>query len=134
MVGDYFKSKAEALEFTDEISDLIAWLRSKTLILALLRDVQMALLGGTGIKAVIRAVLTRWTMHYLAYRRLRELRNVIITVVEDDERKPIKDSQVVTGDTKAKEKARKMVKVIKNPRFWNALSMYVATRTLTTII
>jgi hypothetical protein len=134
VVGDYFKSKAEALEFTDEISDLIAWLRSKTLILALLRDVQMALLGGTGIKAVIRAVLTRWTMHYLAYRRLRELRNVIITVVEDDERKPIKDSQVVTGDTKAKEKARKMVKVIKNPRFWNALSMYVATRTLTTII
>ena len=59
VVGDYFKSKAEALEFTDEVSELIAWLQSKTLILALLREVQAALPGGTGgIKAVIRAVLT----------------------------------------------------------------------------
>ena len=128
VVGDYFKSKAEALDFTDEASDLIAWLRSKTLILALLRDVQEALPGSDGIKAIIRVVLTRWTMHYQAYRRLRELRNVIAMVVEADERKPAKESLMITGDAKAKEKAKKMVKLIKNTRFWDALCVYVATR------
>lgn len=116
--------KAEALEFTDEATELIAWLRSKTLILALLREVQVALSNGGGcIKAIIRAVLTRWTMHYQAYRRLRELRNVIVTVVEEDERLPVKESRVITGDTRAKEKAKKMVKLIKNSRFWDALSV-----------
>ena len=65
VVGDYFKPKAEALEFTDEVSELIPWLWSGTLILALLREVQAALPGGTGgIKAIIHAVLTQWTMHY----------------------------------------------------------------------
>jgi lipocalin len=66
-------------------------------------------------------------MHYQAYRRLRELRKVIITVVEDDEKRPMKESQVITGDAKAKEKAKKMVKVIKNLRFWDALSRYVVS-------
>lgn len=131
MVGDYFKSKAGALEFTDEVSDLIAWLRSKTLILALLREVQATLPGNEGIKAVIRAVLTRWTMHYQAYQRLRELRNIIITVVENDEKRPAKDSQVITGDTRAKAKARTMVELIKNMKFWEALSTYVTAGTFT---
>ena len=35
MVGDYFKSKAGVLEFADQASELITWLHSKTLILAL---------------------------------------------------------------------------------------------------
>ena len=131
MVGDYFKSKAGALEFTDEVSDLIAWLRSKTLILALLREVQATLLGNEGIKAVIHAVLTRWTMHYQAYQRLRELQNIIITVVENDEKRPAKDSQVITGDTRAKAKARTMVELIKNMKFWEALSTYVTAGTFT---
>jgi len=64
------------------------------------------------------AVLTQWTMHYQAYWRLWELCNVIITVIEDDEKVATKASQVVMGDAKVKEKARKMVKLIKNTRFW----------------
>ena len=66
-------------------------------------------------------------MHYQAYKRLRELRNVLIAVIEDDERRPVKESQVITGDARAKEKARKMVKLIKNLRFWDTLSTYVTT-------
>lgn len=133
VVGDYFKSKAEALEFTDEVTELIGWLRSKTLILGLLREVQAALSGRGGIKAIIRAVLTRWTMHYQAYRRLRELRNMIITVVEEDEKLPIKESKVITGDTRGKEKAKKMVQLIKNARFWDSLSAYVVTEMFTKV-
>jgi hypothetical protein len=102
-------------------------LRSKTLILALLREVQEALPGNDGVKAVIHVVLTRWTMHYLAYQRLRELHTVFVIIVEADEKRPIKDRLVVTGDTKSKVKATAMVKLIKDPKFWDALFVYVAT-------
>lgn len=105
-------------------------MRSKTLVLALLREVQQALPGTKGIKAVIRAVLTRWTMHYQAFRRLRELHTVIIMVVEDDEKRPVKERNVITGDTRAKSKATEMVKLIKNPELWNALSVYVVVKFL----
>src|SRR5882757_1282542 len=131
MVGDYFKSKAEALGFADQASDLIAWLRSKTLVLALLREVQAVIPRSVGVKAVIRAVLTRWTMHYQAYRRLRELHTIIIMVVEFDEAKLPKERCIVAGDTKAKAKATEMVKLIKNLSFWDALTVYVITRIFT---
>ena len=125
MVGDYFKSKVKALAFADQASDLIAWLRSKTLVLALLRDVQKSLPGATNsdIKTVIRAVLTQWTMHYQSYRRLRELQTVIIMVVDLDENRPEPQRLVITGDTRAKAKAVTMVRVIRDQRFWHALTV-----------
>ena len=127
VVGDYFKSEAEALTFADQASDLIAWLRSKTLILALMRDVQAALPGAkiSEIKTIIRAVLTRWTMHYQSYRRLRELHTTILMVVDLDENRPEEQRCVITGDTRAKTKARGMVQLIKDERFWHALAVYV---------
>ena len=126
VVGDYFKSEAEALSFADKASDLITWLRSKTLLLALLREVQAAVPGNkSNIKAVIRAVLTRWTMHYQSYRRLRELHTFMIVVITIDEERPIQERRVITGDTRAKAKATEMVRLIKNPGFWHALAVYV---------
>lgn len=134
MVGDYFKSKAEALEFTDEASDLITWLRSKTLVLGLLREVQAALPSGAGgVKTVIRAVLTRWTMHYQAYQRLRELRIWLSAVVEADGKREAKDRCVIAGDARSRTKATAMVELINNSKFWDALSVYVATETLVAI-
>ena len=64
-------------------------------------------------------------MHYQSYRRLRELHAVIVVVVETDERRLIKERRVITGDTRAKAKATDMVQLIKNPRFWHALTVYV---------
>ena len=125
MVGDYFKLKAGVLEFADQASELITWLRSKTLILALLREVQQALPGIENVKAIICAVLTWWTMHYQAFRRLRELRTVITMVVEADEMRPPKERNVIIGDMRAKAKATEMVKLIRKPEFWDALSVYV---------
>ena len=123
VVGDYFKSDASVLEFTDDAMDLITWLRSKTQILALLREVQ-ARLGENAVKAVIRAVLTRWTAHYLSYTRLLDLRSVLVMVVEMDSRRPEKDRCVVAGDAKSRNKARDMVMLIKNDDFWKALIRY----------
>lgn len=99
VVRDYFKSNAGVLQFTDAASELIVWLHSKTLILALIRGVQQALPGTEDVKAIIRAVLTWWTMHYQAFRRLGELHDVIVMVVQDDEKKPVKDRYLVTGNT-----------------------------------
>ena len=71
IVGDFFKSDTEFLQYTDKATELIGWLRGKTYILALLREVQQT--NSLHVLAVIRAVLTRWTAHYLAYRRLLEI-------------------------------------------------------------
>ena len=50
------------LEFTNDATELITWLRSKTQVLVLLREVQ-ARLGENAVKAVIRAFLTQWMAH-----------------------------------------------------------------------
>lgn len=70
IVGDFFKSDTEFLQYTDKATELIGWLWGKTYILAL-REVQQT--NSLRVLAVIRAVLTRWTAHYLAYRRLLEI-------------------------------------------------------------
>jgi hypothetical protein len=120
VVGDYFKSDTSVLEFADQATDLITWLRSKTQVLALLREVQ-ARLGENAVKAVIRAVLTRWTAHYQSYSRLLDLRSVLVMVVELDSRRLEKDRCVVAGDAKGKKKASDMVTLIGNDTFWRAL-------------
>ena len=123
VVGDYFKSEASVLEFTDNAAELITWLRSKTQILALLREIQVKL-GENAVKAVIRAVLTRWMAHYQSYARLLDLRSVLFAVVDMDARQPEKDRCVIAGDAKAKKKAKEMVTLIQNDAFWKALVRY----------
>ena len=106
-------------------SELIAWLHSKTLILALIREVQVVLPRIKCIKAVIRAVLTWWTMHYQSYHRLGELHDIIVMVVNDDVKRPVQEHHMIRGDVKARAKAEVMVKLIENTGFWNALAVYV---------
>lgn len=120
MVGDYFKSGTSVLEFTDDATDLIGWLRSKTLLLALLRAAHMEATGVT--KAVIRAVLTRWTSHFLAYRRLLELQPSLVAIVYADEAREPSQRKIIIGDAKAKAKSRSMIAIIKNPLFWHAIT------------
>ena len=88
----------------------------------------MALPGArlNDFKTVIRAVLTRWTMHYQSYRRLRELQSSIALVIEVDEKRPERQRLVITGDSRVKSKAREMVMLIKDQHFWHALAVYVA--------
>ena len=76
--------------------------------------------------SVIRAVLTRWTAHYLAYRCLLELRPALESVVANDAMQSRdQDKTVITGDAKAKEKSRQMVAIIKDRAFWHSLTRYV---------
>jgi hypothetical protein len=105
VVGDYFKSNASVLVYAETATELITWLRSKTLVLALLREAQ-AQADANGL-SMIRAVLTRWTAHYMAYRRLLELRSTLTSVVYGDESRP--QSRIIIGNAGAKAKAREMI-------------------------
>lgn len=120
VVGDYFKSEADVLKYTDKATQLITWLRSKTLILATLCKVREE--AKLSPLAVIRAVLTQWTAHYMAYRRLLELRPALEIVIANDALKNQDDKVVITGDRKAKTKASKMVAIAKDSLFWHALA------------
>ena len=104
--------------------DLISWLRSKTYVLASLRDIQIQ--SGKMPLSVIRAVITRWTAHYLAFRCLLELKLPLRALVNQDAMAPSGQQILVPlGSTAAnKKKAREMVAIIENPTFWLSLDRY----------
>lgn len=120
VVGDYFKDNKALLKCTDDATELIGWLRSKTFVLALLNEAQMKATGTA--KAVIRAVLTRWTAHYMAYRRLLELQPFLRSLVYTEETLPDRSKQIITGDKDARTKAAAMVEIIKDGSFWHAIA------------
>jgi hypothetical protein len=109
------------LTFTDLATDLITWLRGKTLLLALIREEQVKTSGLTA--AVIRTVISRWTTHLRAYERLLLLRNVLQSVMLTDANR--RESQIVIGDRSAKTKAKKMLDLIDNGVFWQSLARCV---------
>lgn len=97
-------------------------MRSKTFVLALLRQIQEEY--GRVALSVIRAALTRWISHFLAYRRLLDLKPYLDKLVRDDELRTVSDpkaSQLVTGDQAAKQKSQHAISTIKDPTFWHLL-------------
>ena len=99
--------------YTDLATQLISWLRSKTRILAHLP------------LAVLRAVITRWTAHYVAYRRLLQLYPSIKGLVFSDLTRPDAEKVLISGDSASKRKAREMLTIIENPLFWHSIALYV---------
>ena len=110
------------MRFVDLADELITWLRSKTSILALISDACKSVSGVTA-SSVIRAVITRWTAHYLAYRRLITLRPALMMVVTNDSAQTQYNgvSKLVTGNLAARNKAERMVKAITDNEFWESL-------------
>ncbi|KAI0073823.1 hypothetical protein K474DRAFT_1700112 [Panus rudis PR-1116 ss-1] len=122
LVGGYFKIGGTwYLVFAKVANDFITWLRSKTQLIAVLKVTQEAINPGKKGLSVLRAVLTRWTTHYLTYRRLLVLKLPLQTLLENDSQLPPEQQCVVIGDCQARLKAESMVKVIKDPQFWAAL-------------
>jgi hypothetical protein len=99
----------------DLANTLITWLWSKTLVLALLRNAQLETTG-TAL-AIIRAVLTRWTAHYQAYKCLLELKATLQMLVSAEAARPESKKMIITGDKKAKDHATEMLNVIMNSTF-----------------
>lgn len=124
IVGDYLKKcGASFLGRTVELADgLITWLRSKTYVLALIQEIQQN--AGKRTLTILRAVITRWIAHYLAYGRLLDIRPDLLALVANDSTRL--ESQLITGKADAKEKARKMIALIvdKDNEFWPGLARY----------
>jgi len=103
-------------------AELITWLRSKTFVLGKLPY------------AVLRAVLTRWTAHYNAYRRLLELYIPLKLLADHDEKHPGNENErkriMITGNKKAQQKAETMVRIIRDPIFWHRLALYASIKAL----
>lgn len=111
------------LKITNRATRLITWLRSKTLVLGLLRETRAE--HGLSALAVLRAVITRWTAHYVSFRRLLELKASLQTVISADEMQPDAAKKlVVTGNAKAKRKARRMVRIVQDSLFWHGILRY----------
>lgn len=125
IVGDYFAFASELLDTIDDANELIAWLRSKTTILAEIRRESIARFGKA--LAVLRVVLTRWTSHFRAYERLLLLRTVLEAILSLDRcRTEQADRLVLTWhDRSSKQKAEDMEKLIQNGAFWHNLTRHV---------
>jgi hypothetical protein len=120
VVGDYFWSLINVLLYTEIANELITWLQSKTLILALLRKAQLDTM--LTALAVIQAVLTRWTAHYQAYKRLLELQGALQMLVSAEKAWPDLKKLIATGERKAKDHANNMMEVITDSTFWRAIA------------
>ena len=123
VVGDYFKAKARYFVHCERAAKLIEWLRSKTYVLALLRNVQLHIRPNHPPLSIIRAVLTRWTAHYLAYSRLLSVRSALETLIAEDE--VLAESQIITGDRVARERSTAMVSIVGDSSFWYGLARSV---------
>ncbi|GLB41919.1 hypothetical protein LshimejAT787_1005190 [Lyophyllum shimeji] len=119
IVGDYFGVPYTLLllDKADDATELITWLRSKTYVLAQVRVIQEV--NHFQVLSVIQAVISRWTAHYLAFKRLLELRLPLEMMVRQDRLKDV--SQICTGKRKAREKAERMFEVIEDPVFWHSV-------------
>ncbi|KAI0363606.1 hypothetical protein BV20DRAFT_1007124, partial [Pilatotrama ljubarskyi] len=116
VVRNYFGSKARLFTCTKQADELIKWLRSRTYLLALLRDIQDGLPGFSGpAKTVIRGVLTRWTSHYLAYHRLLELFSALQVLCHHP-------GLYESGDEDSHAKTRSMIPIIQDPLFWHSIT------------
>lgn len=109
------------LRFLVDANELITWLRSKTQLLGLIKSALAA--NSKPSLSVIRPVPTRWTAYYLAYRRLLDLRSTLELIVIADANKQPADRQVIqpSADRASREKAAKMVEIIKSELFWPSL-------------
>ncbi|KAJ3713958.1 ribonuclease H-like domain-containing protein [Lentinula raphanica] len=88
-------------------TELIAWIRSKSFLIALIHETQKS--SGQCIITPLRAVLTQWTSHYIAFDCLLDLRPTLVFIL-------------VTGDAASKQKARGMLSLIEDTNFWLAIA------------
>ena len=122
VVGDFFKSSSSIIPTSNDADELITWLRSKSQLLSLLRDKCREL--RISAASVVRAVITRWTAHYLAYQQLLELRPALQSLVLDGSCHPPNQSVFIKGPTALKNKAKVMIEIINNRNFWGILTSY----------
>jgi hypothetical protein len=110
----FLRSASDAVE-------VIKWFNNHSVPLGMLRRQQL-INGATQPLALILAVITRWTTHYLSMQRLlqvsKPLRNLVINDTE-----ALLD--YAGRDEKARERTEKIIAIINDARFWENLTRSV---------
>lgn len=112
-------TSADLLKYAEMANQVITWLRSKTQLLAIMRDIQTAMRStnpAARILTVIRPVVTRWTAYFLAYQRLLELYWVLQILLQNNR------DRLTAGNAATRRKAEEMIKIIETAAFWQGLT------------
>lgn len=116
IVGDYFKLKLPEIEYIDMATELIKWFNNHSYAHGLLRAQQLA--SNTTALVLFLPVLTRWTSHYLAIRRLLLLKRYLQACVTLH----YEALMEAAGKGKpAKARAKRILAYVHNEEFWKAL-------------
>ncbi|KAG6807852.1 hypothetical protein H0H92_006199 [Tricholoma furcatifolium] len=116
IVGDIFKVKGAFVQCMEGAIEVIKWFNNHSRAHGMLNDVQRQKL--LKVLALILPVLTRWTSHYLAIRRLLELEIAFKQLLLDS--KPV--ILTCAGEKReAKEKAMEIMGILEGYNFWNLL-------------
>jgi hypothetical protein len=105
-----------------EAVEVIKWFNNHSRALGILRKEQLRRTSHP--LALIMAVITRWTTHYLSMQRLLELSKALRAVV-DWEYKTLMEAAGTKDDAPAR--AEKVFAIIKDTHFWENLARSVLT-------
>ncbi|KXN88697.1 hypothetical protein AN958_06241, partial [Leucoagaricus sp. SymC.cos] len=110
--------------YAHQATNLITWLRSKTLILGLIQKTQEE--NNKSATGVIQPVLTRWTSHLRVFQCLLDLRGVLQHILSADCIQP-REQQLIynISDERGKHKLTEMDKLVMNENFWTRLAQVV---------
>ncbi|KAG0693377.1 hypothetical protein DFH29DRAFT_985488 [Suillus ampliporus] len=117
VVSDYFKSSSGTvyLGYSKKASDHISWLQSKTLVLATLRDIQVAL-NSTNLSSPHHVLTVICALLDLKFA---------LDILIRQEKGLGQDSKIVTGDAASRKKATEMLGLIEDPVMWMTLARFL---------
>ncbi|KAI0309443.1 ribonuclease H-like domain-containing protein, partial [Amylostereum chailletii] len=116
VVGDIFKTIGTSFaSVVDDALDIVKWFNNHTLALGLLKDIQFTQLKK--VLCLILPVITRWTTHYQAVRRLLELQTPLRTLLLLE-----KEKLIASVGKQGEAQARDIVEKLERPGFWEDLS------------
>jgi hypothetical protein len=119
IVGEYLKCMKQHRKTMEDALDVVKWFNHHGRALGLLRKEQMSTFGK--ILVLILPCLTRWTSHYLAVRRLLELRVAFSKLTCDPK---ILEILLVCAGKKQEQlaEAERIVGIICREGFWDELA------------
>lgn len=123
VTGDVLKLKLSLINVANRALEVIKWFSSHSITLGLLNEEQPHLGMATPL-VLILPVITWWTSHYLSMDCLVTLEVPFHRLILDHTTK----NKLITSAGKqreAKDKARKILKIIEGPAFWTNIKRCV---------
>lgn len=123
VTGDILKLELPLINVANQVLEVIKWFSNHSIALGLLNQEQRHIGTATPL-VLILPVITRWTSHYLAMDRLVTLEVPFRRLILDQS---TKDKLILSAgkQREAKDKARKILRIIDTATFWTKIKRYV---------